>query len=140
MWALENVPWQEQVEALLESRRVEEALQIGRSYAEEESGAHFLDILQRAALIQLHRKEYVHARELLIESECRAEVVLAFWPDLFPGADIRTAAPFPVDIFNLATPSVLQERNRFLLDYLHHYRSVSPDFTEVRDCSVLTLC
>ncbi|OQV13873.1 Transforming growth factor-beta receptor-associated protein 1 [Hypsibius exemplaris] len=139
VWALENVPWQEQVDGLLEEKRVNEALQIARSYSDEDTLPHFRGILQRAALVQLHRQELRPAKELLLESECSPSFVLAFCPDLLPSADILTTSPFFIPIFNPHDPAAMNERNAFLIAYLEEYRRSSTDFTEEMNWILLKL-
>jgi hypothetical protein len=128
---LENVPWQEQVEALLADKRVDEALQIARSYCQEDTSQFFRDLLKRAALIQLHRHELQLAKQLLLESQAAPEDILGYCPDLFPQADVSLTSPFYIELFSSDSPIVIQKRNHFLIEYLEEFRRSSVQFTSV---------
>lgn len=131
---MENVPWQEQVDTLLNDRRVDEALQIARSYlTEEDRGTeHLSSLLKRAALVQLHRNELGLAKELLLESHCSPDFILAYCPDLLTQpTDAGKSSPFYIEIFGSDQPSVIKERNQFLIEYLESYRRLSMESSSV---------
>ncbi|GAV00182.1 hypothetical protein RvY_11067-2 [Ramazzottius varieornatus] len=125
VWALENIPWQEQVETLLEDRSVEEALQVARTFSSSQDDAASLKaVLQRAAFVQLSKDELTSAKELLLESQAPPEEVLKFCPDLLPNND-PFAEPAD-DLLNPFTGGRISEgeRNAFLLAYLDEYRRI----------------
>ncbi|XP_055347631.1 transforming growth factor-beta receptor-associated protein 1 homolog [Paramacrobiotus metropolitanus] len=138
VWALENVPWQEQVETLLEDKRVEEALQIARSFLDADAGdnLYLSNILHRAALICLHRNELARAQEILLDSQGPPEDILQFCPDLVQDTSMEgvrkgRSGDLAVELFESGEEGTVARRNRFLLGYLEELRKVAgEDFSE----------
>lgn len=124
---------------LLDDQRVDEALQIARSFLETtvDGSLDYKRILRRAVLIVLHKNELLVARELLLESGIAPEDILQFCPDLIQGTLMekgtnRELSPLIIELFASNEQVIITKRNHFLLEYLAEFRrSSAEDFSQV---------
>ncbi|XP_004435932.1 PREDICTED: transforming growth factor-beta receptor-associated protein 1 [Ceratotherium simum simum] len=151
VYILVPLPLEKQIQDLLASRRVEEALILAkgarRNIPKEKFQVMYRRILQQAGFIQFAQLQFLEAKELFRSSQLDVRELISLYPFLLPASSSFTRSHPPLheyaDLNQLTQgdQEKMAKCKRFLMSYLNEVRSteVANGYKEDIDTALLKL-
>ncbi|KAL6086292.1 hypothetical protein STEG23_035869 [Scotinomys teguina] len=151
VYILVPLPLEKQIQDLLASRRVEEALVLAkgarRNIPKEKFQVMYRRILQQAGFIQFAQLQFLEAKELFRSSQLDVRELISLYPFLLPTSSSFTRSHPPLheyaDLNHLTQgdQEKMAKCKRFLMSYLNEIRSteVANGYKEDIDTALLKL-